>query len=189
MGLVSRREVLATSCAALASTGIAGCSRLDPGPAKTGYLQLKTVTLRWGHDGRTYEDQPLRVLFGGDGERIDARYDPDFLGDAVSAPDDIIVGENLHRELGGRFEVNYLLGFCGEDFTNDDERIGCRNTRTSRDDFNRVQFGDRAEVGLSDERFEVQSVSEDEVPTDGAAVTTFDFADLHEDHGIDPNRW
>jgi hypothetical protein len=187
--MVSRREFLTTSCAALASTGIAGCSRLDLGSAKTGYLQLKTVTLRWDHDVQTYEDQPLRALFGGDGERIDARYDPDFLGEAVGAPDDIVVSENRHSELGGRFEVKYLLGFCGEDFANDDERIGCLNARTSRVDFNRVQFGDRAEVGLSNERFEVHSVSEDEVRTDGADLTTFDFADLHEDHGIDPDKW
>jgi hypothetical protein len=187
--MVSRREVLTTSCAALVSTGIAGCSRLDLGSAKTGYLQLKTVTLRWDHDVQTYEDQPLRVLFGGDGERIDARYDPDFLGDAVRAPGDIVVSENRHGELGDRFEVKYVLGFCGEDFANDDERIGCLNARTSRVDFNRVQFGDRAELGLSNEGFEVQSVSEDEVRTAGAEVTTFDFADLHEDHGIDPDRW
>ena len=187
--MVSRREVLTTSGAALASTGIAGCGRLDLGSAKTGYLQLKIVALRWGHDGRTYLDQPLRVLFGGDGERIDVRYDPDFLGDAVGAPKDIVVSENRQRELGGRFEVKYMLGFCGEDFANDDERVGCRNAWTSRDDFNRVQFGDRAEVGLSNEQFEVHSVSENEVRTDGADVTTFDFADRHEDHGIDPNRW
>jgi len=177
-----------TSCAALASTGIAGCSRLDLGSAKTGYLQLKIVTLRWDHDVQTYEDQPLRALFGGDGERIDARYDPDFLGDAIGAPDDIVVSENRDGELRDRFEVKYALGFCGEDFASDDEQSGCLNARTSRVDFNRVQFGDRAEVGLSDERFEVQSVSEDEVRTDGAEVTTFDFADLHEDHGIDPDR-
>jgi len=187
--MVSRREILATSCAALASAGIAGCSRADLGLAKTGYLQLKTVTLRWGHDGRTYQDRPLWLLFGGDGDRIDGRYDPDFLVDAVGAPDDVVVGEDRHRELGGRFEVKYGLGFCGEDFADDDERIGCRNTWTSRDDFNRVQFGDRAEVGLSNDRFEVHSVSEDEVRTDGAEVTTFDFADLHEDHGIDPDEW
>ena len=55
-GMVSRREVLTTSCAALVSTGIAGCSRLNLGSAKTGYLQLKTVTLRWDHDVQTYED-------------------------------------------------------------------------------------------------------------------------------------
>jgi len=187
--MVSRREILATSCAALASAGIAGCSRADLGLAETGYLQLKVVTLRWDHDGRTYESRPLWLLFGGDGDRIDGRYDPDFVGDVVNAPDDVVVGENRHRELGGRFEVKYGLGFCGEDFADDDERIGCRNTWTSRDDFNRVQFGDRAEVGLSNDRFEVHSVSEDEVRTDGAEVTTFDFADLHEDHGIDPDEW
>ena len=187
--MVSRRGILATSCAALASGGIAGCSRADLGLAKTGYLQLKTVTLRWDHDNRTYESQPLQLLFGGDGDRIDGRYDPDFVGDVVNAPDDVVVGEDRHSKLENWFEVNYRLGFCGEDFADDDERIGCRNTRTGRDDFNRVQFGDRAEVGLSNDRFEVHSVSEDEVRTDGAEVTTFDFAELHDDHGIDPDRW
>lgn len=183
----SRRRVLESAGIAVGVCSIAGClSKL--GLAKTGHLQLKAVSLEWEYDGQTYRDEPLDLKFDRDEQKIRGHYDPDFAGDAVRAPDDVTVEETVHDRLSARFDVQYLIGVCGSDFARERE-YGCRNTWTSREDFNRVQLNDRAEVRLGDHQFDVIDVYEDAFDVVATDVRTFDFAERHEDDGIRPEEW
>ena len=149
----SRRTLLAATGGAVAS-GIAGClSRLNVKSAEV--LQLKAISVRWRHGGTTYNDQILKLLREED--RITGRVAVEYAG-AVDTVPDVTVSDDLHERLEAEFDsVRYVLGLCGDDFDRDDE-YGCRNTGTSRADFNRVQFGDRADVALRDDRFDVREV-------------------------------
>lgn len=179
----SRRQVLAASGVAF-TTGSLGSCLSKVGLAKTGELQLKAISLEWQYGNQTYIDQPLWILFDhGDG-RISGRYDPAFVEGSVRSPDDIVVSEDRHHKLSSRFTVKYLLGVCGKNFDSSEEGTGCLNTWTSREDFNRVQLDDRAEVRETNNRFDVIDVYENAYTIRSTDVHTFDFAKLHEDDGI-----
>lgn len=182
---LSRRQVLATSGGALTTGSFGGClSQL--GLAKTGHLQLKVISLEWEYNGQLYRDEPLWCWFDREEREIGGRYDPAFVGESVRAPDDIVVTEERYQLLSTHFTVEYLLGVCGEDFVRGEESSGCQNRWTTRTDFNRVQLNDRAEVRLPKDRFDVVDVYEDTYPVRSTDVRTFDFAELHKDHGITP---
>jgi hypothetical protein len=184
----SRRRFVYSAGTAVAAGGLAGCLS-DLGLAKTGHLQLKAVSLRWSHDGRSYEDQLLDLRFDRDDGVVSGRYDPNFVGDSVRAPDDVSVSEAVHDRLARRFDVRYAIGVCGSDFAREGESDGCRNTWTSREEFNRVQLNDRAEVRLSDHSFDVIDVYEDAHAVESADVRTFDFAERHADDGVRSEDW
>ncbi|WP_247002472.1 hypothetical protein [Halosolutus gelatinilyticus] len=154
-----RRALLAATCGVLPTVGGAGClSRLTTRSLFAEYLQLKAVSVRWTRDGRSRRDEPLKLLSDGKSEirgTVASEY-----AQLASAPADVTVSESVHDRLAREFDgVRYVVGFCGEDFGSPDAH-GCRNTGISRDDFNRVQFGDRAEVRLVDDTFRLEDVEE-----------------------------
>lgn len=179
----SRRTCLRAASAGVAA-GLAGClTRL--GLAKTGELQLKAVSVAWHHADRRYRDEVLFVALDEPGV-VDGRVDRS-LADLVADPTEIAVPDRVHEVLTRRFEtVDYLLGFCGPGFGPGDPD-GCRNTRATRHGFNRVGFGDRAEVRLVDreggDAFRIVDVYEGTDADWESDVTTFDFAARHADHG------
>ena len=178
----SRRAALAALGTAT-TLSLAGC--LDVTHAPGPYCQLKAVMVEWTHDGQRYRDDVGRTagypaIDGDDGEArgfVAAELPP-----LASGPRDLTVDEDTASLLERRFDtVDYLLGFCGDAFD------PCRNTRVaSREGFNRVQVGDRARVTLSDHTFHVHSVD----GADPRAVadwetefSTYDFSEIHEEHG------
>jgi len=183
----SRRQFLASASTALGVGSLAGCLT-ELGLAKTGHVEEKAIILDWSHDGQSYRDDVLSIWSDSEAGTITGRYDPNFVGNAVRAPDDVVVNERVHERLSRRFDVQYLLGICGPAFGRDGEQ-GCRNTWTSRADFNRVQLTDRAEVRLSDHRFDVLDVYEDAFEVESADVRTHDFAAVHADDGIRADEW
>ncbi len=78
--------------------------------------------------------------------------------------------------------MEYSLGFCGPGF-DPGEPDGCRNAGATRRGFNRVDFGDRAEVRIVDGAFRVVDVDEGGGADWRSEVSTFDFDALHADHG------
>lgn len=175
----SRRDCLAAGVGGLAAS-LAGClTRL--GLAHTGELQLKAVSVTWTHEGRPYRDEVLWVALD-EPTAVDGRVDEP-LAELVADPTEIVVSEAVHADLEARFEtVEYLLGFCGRGFDPGDPD-GCRNTRAIRRGFNRVQFGDRAEVRIVDGGFQIVDVYEGDDRDWRSEVTAFDFDALHAEHG------
>lgn len=180
----SRRAFL-SGTVALSASAVGGClTRV--GLAKTGYLQLKAVSVQWTHRGRTYRDEVVRLISDGQSELSGAVAEQ--YREVVTAPNDVTVSDAVHDSLERDFEtVQYLLGFCGERFPHEsDERQGCRNTQAPRRGFNRVQFGDRAEVRIVDNEFRVVDVYEGAAGDPTAWETemrTFDFEERHAEHG------
>ncbi len=154
--MVSRRTLLgATGAGAFGALG--GClTRV--GLAKTGYLQNKIVVVEWGSRARRQSAQILYL--GSDGEsEIDGRVAQSYR-DVVDGLTHVTVSDDDSNRLRRRFDdVKYVIGFCGHGF--DPSRAdGCLTTVSSRNGFNRVQFGDRAEVRVTDDRFGVLDVYE-----------------------------
>jgi len=181
----SRRQFLASAGAALTMVGSAGClGILDS--TQTGALQLKALSLTWSVDGRTYRNEPIRLVFDHERNSLTGRYDPRVVGDSVGASGEVTVGEQRHEKLSPHFAVEYVLGVCGEDFATGDEVSGCRNTSTSRADFNSVQVGDRPTVTLDDHEFAVESVDPDVYAVETTDINTFDFDAAFGDSGAAP---
>lgn len=174
--MVPRRTVLASAAAGLGAT-LGGCLT-DLGLARTGYLQFKFVEVEWRHDGDRYRDDVLYAAYDGESRprcRVAEEYRS--LADSV---EDVRVTDRLVDRLESQFaDVRYVLGFCWADGE-------CRNPTATRAEFNRVQFGDRAEV-----RFDHPGVRIIDVYEDAQAdldrwdeVNTVDFSELHADHGV-----
>lgn len=177
----SRRRFLATAAGFGATASSSGCLT-DLGLAESGYLQVKGVSVTWRHRGRRWEDEVLAARSDGESElrcRVAEAY-----ASIVGSPTEIRVTEEVERRLDRNFvDVIYVAGFCWSD----EDGHTCRNSQASRATFNRVQFGDRAEVVFDSPHVEVLDVYEG---TQGdphrweADVTTFDFGALHDDHGV-----
>jgi hypothetical protein len=181
----SRRQFFASAGAALTTASSAGCLGLLDA-TKTGALQLKALSLTWETNGRTYQNEPLRLLFDRDRNSLTGRYDPRVVGDSVGASGEVTVGEWRHEKLRRHVAVEYVLGVCGEDFVTGDEPSGCRNTHTSRAEFNSVQVGDRPTVTLDDHEFAVESVEPDVYTVETTEVHTFDVDAAFGDEGSAP---
>lgn len=176
--MLSRRGLL--SAAGLGAATLSGCLT-DVGLAETGYLQLKVVDVVWHHRGRRYQDEVLWAVSDGASTlrcRVAERY-----AGIVDALDDIRVTDELAGELASTFDGTvYAVGFCWAGTEGD----RCRNLQAAREAFNRVQFGDRAEVVLRSPEVEVVDVYEGAQRDPDAWETefrTFDFGALHEAHG------
>ena len=175
----TRREVLAGGLAL--GTSLAGCLTAA-GVAVTGYLQVKVVQVGWRFRGRRYRDEILLAVSDGRSHldvRVAGRYAHLYQG-----PGDIRVGEEAERGLLEAFtEVTYGVGFCWREAG---ERT-CRNPQAGREAFNRVQFGDRAEVVFDSPGVHVVDVY-DGAQGDPTAwdleYDTIDFGALHEAHGV-----
>ena len=176
----SRRRFLAAATGLGAATSSSGCLT-DLGLAESGYLQVKGVSVTWRHRGRLWEDEILLATSDGKSElrvRVAEEY-----ATIVDAPDDLRVSEAMARRLKSEYtSVTYVAGFCWDD----PDGHTCRNSRASRTTFNRVQFGDRAEVVFHVPDVEVVSVYEgaqgdpDRWERD---VSTFEFEARHDGNG------
>jgi hypothetical protein len=94
------------------------------------------------------------------------------------------VNETVHDRLSAHFNVKYLIGVCGADFASGGESMGRLNTWITREDFNRVQLNDRAEVRITNHRFDVIDIYTDVYTVESTDVHTFDFTEFHKDDGI-----
>lgn len=175
----SRRRVLAAAGLG-ASAALPGCLS-DLRPTTTAYLQVKVVDVAWSHRGRRMEDEVLWAVSDGESElrcRVAERYQ----GIVEGFPDVRVAGE-LKRRLEREFlDVTYVTGFCWSDA----DGHTCRNPRASRETFNRVQFGDRAEVVFESPGVEVVEVQKDAQgdPAEWESeLTTFDFGAIHGGNG------
>lgn len=175
--MVSRRTLLgATGAGAFGALG--GClARV--GLAKTGYLQNKIVVVEWRVGNR---NQSAEVLYlGSDGESEIGGRVAESYRDTVDGLAHVTVSDDDVTHLRRRFDsVRYVIGFCGHGF--DPSRTnGCLTTSSSRKDFNRVQFGDRAEVRVTKNRFHVLDVCEGargDPSTWTKELHTFDFDEV-----------
>lgn len=172
-----RRAVLAS--AVVYSVSLDGCLT-ELGFAKTGYLQFKIVEVEWRHNGDRYRDDIFYASYDGETQpwcRVAEEYQS--LADSV---EDVRVTDELVDRLESQFtDVRYVLGFCWADGE-------CRNPTTTRGEFTRVQFGDRAEV-----QFDHPGVQIIDVYRGAQAdldrweeVNTVDFSELHADDGVPP---
>lgn len=186
--MLSRRQVLASTGVTLSAGVLGGClSSLQQ--SKNGHLQLKAVSLTWEYNGQRYTNEPLDLRFDTKEKEVSGQYDPDFFSGSVDTPTNVVVSDEHHRRLSRYFQVEYLIGVCGTDFGSEDTSYGCLNTRTTRADFNRVRLNSRADVREKDDRFDVIDVEEDAYSVKTTDIHTFDFAQLHEDDGINPEDW
>ena len=102
----------------------------------------------------------------------------------VDGPADVRVTDAMERRILRDFsDVRYVVGFCwhGQDGHT------CRNPQASRATFDRVQFGDRAEVVFRPPRVHLVDVYDGAQGDPGEWDTefhTFDFAAAHEDDGV-----
>ena len=133
-------------------------------------------------------DQPLNIAFDRSRGLIYGKYDPNIVGESVQSPTDIVVSKATLERLSARFDVKYLIRVCGADFSQEGTQ-GCSNRWTGRDDFNSVQLGDRAEVRVTGDNFDVIDVYKDADTVQSVDVHTFDFAEHHKDDGISPDKW
>lgn len=177
----SRRSVLAALAAGGTVGGLGGCvSWLTP--SRSGYVQLKGISLTWEYDGRTYVNEPLKLLFDPEEGTARGRQDPDYVGSTVGAPDDVVVPDPVAETLSAWFDVEYVVGVCGENFA--DGSYGCLNRQAGLTDFNRVQLTDRASIVNRDDRMDVVGISGDAYEVEDSRIRTFDFAKGHEDDGL-----
>jgi len=181
----SRRQLLSTSLSLAAGASLAGCLT-DVGLANTGFLQLKAVDVEWHHQGRRWQDEVLWAVSDGDSElrcRVAESYRR-----IVEDLDDVRVDDRLEERILEDFSaVTYALGFCWEG----PDGLRCRNLQATREAFNRVQFGDRAEVVVESPRVEVVDVYEDaQGDPDGweTEFRTFDFGAMHAENGVPIER-
>ena len=177
----SRRRFLSASLSLAAGAGLAGCLT-DLGVAETGFLQLKAVDVEWRYRGRRWRDEVLWAIADGD-SLLRCRVAESYRG-IVDALDDIRVDDAVEARILEDFSaVTYATGFCWEG----PDGLRCRNLQSSREAFNRVQFGDRAEVVVDSPRVEVVDVYEDAQGDPDEWETefrTFDFGAVHAEDGV-----
>ena len=185
--MLSRRRILAQSGVALTTSSLGSCLS-KVGLAKTGHIQAKVVSLEWAYQGQRYEDQPLNIAFDRLRGLIYGKYDPNIVSESLQSPTDIVVSKATLNRLSARFEVKYLIRICGADFSRDGLQ-GCSNRWTEKGDFNNVQLGDRAEVCVTRDNFDIIDVYKDSDTVQSVDVRTFDFAELHKNDGVSPDKW
>lgn len=175
----SRRQVLA-AVGGVGAAGTAGCLT-DLGVARTGYLQFKIVDVAWTHRGQRWQSDVLYANYDGR-RKVFCRVAEEYRG-IVNSLDDIRVSDGVLDRLTDDFEdVRYVAGFCFGD-----PEGSCQNPQASRETFDAVQFGDRAEVVLDHPSVHVVDVYEgaQSDPADWETTfRTFDFSESHADNGV-----
>jgi hypothetical protein len=182
--VISRRHLLAATAGLL--TGSPGCLTAA-GLAETGFLAYKVVEVAWERDGR-----PVSANLGwvwSDGvTRIFGWY-PEEYPELATPTGDLRVSDAVAERLRRDFrEVTFGLGFSRPGATG----RGLREhdwyvAHASRRDFNRVGFGDRAEVAFGDRRVRVVDVYEGAQGDPGEwerTVRPMDFSEAYRDRGV-----
>lgn len=159
----------------VATTGCLGSVRLP----ETGVLTYKGVRVGWSVDGTTTLADLCWVW--SDGERRLYGWYPAEYPAIVPTLSEVVVTDGLERRLQRDFEqVEYHLGFTrptntGRELRSTDWFVAL----ASRRDFNRVQFGDSADVRFGNSHVTVYRVREDAVgPVDSwdRTVRPMDFS-------------
>lgn len=139
----SRRTLLhgIATTGSVALAGLAGCSALAPGVQ--GYVQLKSIAGVTTENGSRREDSILRVQLSsppGDGPPAVVQVSDEWIG-RFENPREPVLSDDLHDDLRQAYdEVRYVVGVCSPAWADDeDERIGCFNVATTRENFDRVQ--------------------------------------------------
>ena len=172
----SRRSVLASSGVVLAGVGFAGCLS-EQSTVSAEVVQLKSVRVEWERDGRSSAGSVVQLVSEGETE-ITGQVATDGSG-LVSSPTDVTVSEAHHDRLTTTYDrVRYVVGLCGDELGSDDG-FGCLNADASREDFNDVQFGDRADVEVRDGAFVVHEVERGDVTEWDADVREFEWDDRY----------
>jgi hypothetical protein len=141
----SRRTVLG-ALGATAVCGFVGYSRLD---RATGYVQEKSIEVRYREDSRRYGESVITVSLsdppGADPPQLDWLHDD--WEERFATPQTPVVSDELHSDLQRTYEeVRYVVGVCSPSWGTDEHRVGCRTANVTRNDFNRVQVHDRVTV-------------------------------------------
>ncbi|SFL09083.1 hypothetical protein SAMN04487950_2394 [Halogranum rubrum] len=164
---MSSRRTLLACLSTIGLASVSGCLSMV-GLRKRGYIQWKWISVEHEHeDGQLHSEKVLDASLSHPVERgaIDSWVAEEY-AEFVDDTDYPVVSESFHRALARQNKrVNYGIGVCGSDFASRDERSGCLNTWTSREDFNRVQVYDRVEVSEDDGRFDVHRVTGGETLT------------------------
>ena len=154
----SRRDLLVTT-GTVAGGALAGCTLFERGVP--GYVQLKSVNGRDRSDGRRYEESILRVgLSSPPGEGPpEVRFARDEWASRFDDVQEPVVTDTLHTDLQRAYEsIRYVVGVCSPEWADDNERSGCFNVATSRENFNRVQVHDRVRASSDGMSLSIHSV-------------------------------
>ncbi|TYL40027.1 hypothetical protein CV102_00125 [Natronococcus pandeyae] len=142
--------MLATG-ATLGSGSVAGCFGRS-GASWDGFVQLKALRgIREGEPDVDLVRVSIRDRDDNVGTRTTDEYET-FFDDPSQPTVDEETHSRLERAVSG--SLRYVLGICQEDPQASTE-VSCRNTRTTRESFNRVQVFDGVEAELSDDGFDV----------------------------------
>lgn len=140
----SRRNLLRTASGATCGL-LAGCPSLDRGDE--GYVQLKSIQVRYSEDGRRVDESILRVTLSSPpgAEQPELNELDGEWADRFETPHEPVVPDVLHADLSRAYEtVRYVVGVCCPAWADDEEEsVGCYNVATTRENFNRVQVHDR----------------------------------------------
>ncbi|MCU4925431.1 hypothetical protein OB905_05435 [Halobacteria archaeon AArc-dxtr1] len=177
--MVSRRTVISSSGSVVFGSVLAGCLS-DSDTLSAELLQLKGISVRWEHENRTYSDQLLQLHSDGESE-ITGQVTTEH-HHIVYSPTEVTISEEIHETLESEFEdVRYAIGVCGDEIG--DDGYDCRNAPTSREDFNSVQFGDRADVTIDNNQIDVQDVESSNVEDWDTDISEFGWSERHAEHG------
>ncbi|MGQ3414401.1 hypothetical protein [Natrinema versiforme] len=177
--MASRRTVIGASGSMLFGSVLSGCLS-DSDTLLAELLQVKGISVRWKHENRTYSDQILQLHSDDEGEvtgQVATEYDQ-----MVSSPTDVTVSKEMQEMLESEFnDVRYVIGVCGDDIG--DGEYGCRNAPTPREDFNSVQFGDRADVKIDNNLIDVKDVESGDVEDWNTDISEFEWSERNAEHG------
>jgi hypothetical protein len=155
----SRRTILA-SLGGVTLSGVGAWLWLTPATA-TGYVQEKSIEVRYRADNRTHSESVVTVSLGSppgsDTPQLDWLHD-DWEAE-FDSPTTPVVSDVLHQQLQRAYEdVRYVVGVCSPSWSGEDREIGCYNAPTSRADFNRVQVHDRVTAARTDAELSIRAV-------------------------------
>ena len=181
----SRRRFL-TAAGLVGTTGLSGClTRL--GVAETGFLSYKGVNVTWLSHGRPMSADLCWVWSDGN-ERIFGWVAEEY-PTIVASPLDIHLSEETYGLLTDDFEnVSVKLGFTRPENTDYELLEGdWYMASTSRRHFNRVQFGDRAEIVFRFPRvhlIDVYDGAQGDPNRWESELNTMDFSEMYRDRGV-----
>lgn len=143
--MLSRRRFVASALGTVGLAAASGCLT-DLGVAETGFLGFKSVNVGWTYRDRPQSADLLWIWSDGRG-RLFGWFAEEYAG-IVGSATDVRLTAGTYRRLERDFtDVTLGLGFAAVGSTDLDLlETDWFTSMVSRGDFNRVQFGDRAEI-------------------------------------------
>jgi|AntRauTorcE11898_2_1112593.scaffolds.fasta_scaffold12288_3 hypothetical protein len=162
--MIPRRTLLhgIATAGTLGLAGLAGCSAFARGVE--GYVQLKSIAGVTDRDGTRSEESILRVQLSsppGDGPPELVQYSDEWF-ERFENPREPLVSDDLHEDLRRAYDdVRYVVGVCSPKWADDDERIGCYNVATTRENYNRVQVHQAVRASSDGTSLTIHSVDDE----------------------------